>query len=76
MLYTEVYTNTHTQYVIVIASSLQKWLNQRPSLLRLTYIACVATRNTNATIGTTSCVCMELPTYVQWDNAVTDGDTN
>jgi len=32
-------TNTHSQYVILIACTLQQWLHERPSLLRYTYIA-------------------------------------
>ena len=32
-------TNTHSEYVILITIPLQKWLYERPSMLRLTYIA-------------------------------------
>ena len=32
-------TNTHLEYLIVIAFSRQKWLRERESLLRHTYIA-------------------------------------
>ena len=32
-------TNTHPEYVILIAFPLQQWLRERASLLRLTYIA-------------------------------------
>jgi hypothetical protein len=35
-------TNTHSQYVILIAFPLQQWLQERASLLRYTYIACIA----------------------------------
>ena len=35
-------TNTHCQYVILIASPLQQWLHDRTALLRYTYIACLA----------------------------------
>ena len=34
-------TNTHSQYVILIACPLQQWLHERASLLRYTYIACL-----------------------------------
>jgi len=34
-------TNTHSEYVIRIAFPLQQWLNQRASMLRFTYIACL-----------------------------------
>jgi hypothetical protein len=34
-------TNTHTQYVILIAFPLQLWLNERSSVLRHTYMACL-----------------------------------
>ena len=33
-------TDTHSEYVILIAFSLQQWLHERASLLRYTYIAC------------------------------------
>ena len=33
-------TNTHSQYVIIIAFPLQQWLHERSSMLRYTYIAC------------------------------------
>jgi hypothetical protein len=32
-------TNTHSEYVILIAFPLQQWLQERASLLRYTYIA-------------------------------------
>jgi hypothetical protein len=31
-------TNTHLEYVILIAFPLQQWLHERPSMLRYTYI--------------------------------------
>jgi hypothetical protein len=34
-------TNTHSEYVIHIACPLQKWLHERASMLRYTYIACL-----------------------------------
>ena len=34
-------TNTHTKYVILIAFPFQKWLHERASLLRCTYLACL-----------------------------------
>jgi hypothetical protein len=34
-------TNTDLKYVIIIASPLQKWLSERASILRYTYIACI-----------------------------------
>ena len=33
-------TDTHSQFVILIAFPLQQWLHDRASLLRYTYIAC------------------------------------
>ena len=33
--------NTGLKYVILTASSLQKWLGERASILRYTYIACI-----------------------------------
>jgi len=33
-------TNTHSQYVILIAFALQQWLHQRASILRYSYIVC------------------------------------
>ena len=35
-------TNTHSEYVILIAFPLQQWLHERASMLRYTYIACLA----------------------------------
>ena len=32
-------TNTHSEYVILIAFPLQQWLHERASILRYTYIA-------------------------------------
>jgi len=34
-------TNTHSEYIIVIAFPLQQWLHERASILRYTYIACL-----------------------------------
>ena len=33
--------HTHSEYVILIAFPLQQWLNERASMLRHTYIACL-----------------------------------
>jgi hypothetical protein len=41
MLDTEGNKHTHSVYVILIASPLQQWLHERPSLLRYTYSACL-----------------------------------
>ena len=35
-------TKTHSEHVIIIAFPLQQWLNERVSMLRYTYIACLA----------------------------------
>jgi len=37
-------TNTHSEYVILIASQQQQWLHECSSVLRYTYIACPAER--------------------------------
>jgi len=37
----DTHTNTHTEYVILIASPLQEWLGKRAPGLRYTYIACL-----------------------------------
>jgi hypothetical protein len=34
-------TNTHAEYVILIAFPLQQWLHERVSMLRFTCIACL-----------------------------------
>ena len=34
-------TNTHSEYVTLIAFPLQQWLRERASILRYTYIACI-----------------------------------
>jgi hypothetical protein len=33
-------TNTHSEYVILIAFPLQQWLHEHACMLRYTYIAC------------------------------------
>jgi len=35
-------TNTHSVYVILSAIPLQQWLHERASVLRYTYVACLA----------------------------------
>jgi len=34
-------TNTHSEYVIILAFPLQQWLHERASMLRYTYSACL-----------------------------------
>jgi len=34
-------TNAHLEYVILVAFPLQQWLNERASMLRYMYIACL-----------------------------------
>jgi hypothetical protein len=34
-------TNTHLEYVIIIAFPLQQWIHERPSMLRYTYFTCL-----------------------------------
>jgi len=34
-------TNTHSEYVMLIAFPLQQWSHERASMLRCTYIACI-----------------------------------
>jgi hypothetical protein len=34
-------TNTHSEYVTLIAFPLQQWLHERASMLSYTYIACL-----------------------------------
>ena len=41
-------TNTHSQYVIFIASPLQQWLYFRVSMLRFTYIVCLVKATSSA----------------------------
>jgi hypothetical protein len=38
-------TNTHSEYVILIAFALQEWLHERASMLRYTYIDCLVRAN-------------------------------
>jgi hypothetical protein len=38
-------TNTHPEYVTLIAFPLQQWFGERASTLRYTYIACVVRYN-------------------------------
>jgi len=42
-------TNTHLEYVIVIAFPLQQWLHQSASMLRYTYIACLVLNTARVT---------------------------
>jgi hypothetical protein len=35
-------TNTRSEYVILVAFPLQQWLQERASMLRYTYIACLS----------------------------------
>ena len=37
-------TNTHSEYVILIAFQLQQWSHERPSMLHYTHIACFLNR--------------------------------
>jgi len=37
-------TNTHPEYVILIAFPLQQWLNERASVLRLLYTVCLVNK--------------------------------
>ena len=37
-------TNTHSEYVILIAFILQQWLHERVSMLYYTYIACIVNK--------------------------------
>jgi len=39
-------TNTHSEYIILIAFPLHRWLHERASVVRYTYIACLATVET------------------------------
>ena len=39
-------TDTHSEYVILIAFPLQRWLNERASALRFTYFACIVVIST------------------------------
>jgi len=34
-------TDTHSEYVIIIGFVLQQWLNERTSMSRYTYVACL-----------------------------------
>ena len=38
-------TNTHSECAILTAFPLQRWLHERASMLRYTYIACLIVRN-------------------------------
>jgi len=38
-------TNTHSEYVILIASPLQQWLHERASVLRYAHTACIVRRH-------------------------------
>jgi hypothetical protein len=55
--------HTHTKYVILIAFPLQQWLQERVSLLRYTYIACLINLY-DCLVSFISCVCCILPRMV------------
>ena len=55
-------TNTHSTYVILIAFPLQKWLHERASTLRYTYIACLVLTETTVSISHTLILCSPDPT--------------
>ena len=38
-------TNTHSEYVVLIALPLQQWLHERASVVRYTHIACLVLRS-------------------------------
>jgi len=38
-------TNTHSEYVTLIAFPLQQWLHKRAAVVRYTYIACLVQTN-------------------------------
>jgi hypothetical protein len=42
-------TNTHSEYVILIAFPPQQWLHKRTSMLRQTYNACIVPTDTSIT---------------------------
>jgi hypothetical protein len=42
-------TDTHSEYVILIAFPRQQWLRERVSVLRYTYIDCLVERNFDST---------------------------
>jgi len=50
-------TNTHSEYVILIAFPLQQWLHERASMLRYTYIGCLVLTETALSISHTLIVC-------------------
>ena len=45
-------TNTHSEYVILIAFPQQQWLHERASMLRHTYIACLFILNSDISART------------------------
>jgi len=42
--------NRHSEYVIIIDFKLQKWLHERASVLRYTYIACLVIRTSSVSL--------------------------
>ena len=70
-------TNTHTQYVILIAYPLQLWLHERAVILRYAYIACLV-RDISGANGdvygvfwdATPSVCVKVRRYVLFNDAV------
>jgi hypothetical protein len=51
-------TDTHSEYVIIIAFPLQQWLNEGASMLRYAYIACLVSPLLSARARARACVCV------------------
>jgi len=72
-------TNTRSEYVTLITFPLQKWLDERPSVLRYTYIILlgifqVLMAMTMASFGIRRhvcvCVCVKVRQYVLFNDGV------
>ena len=59
-------TNTHSEYVIIIAFPLQQWLYQRPSILRYTYMACRVSGFHGTVVQLTILYVMTLCSFIHW----------
>jgi len=56
-------TNTHSEYVILIAFALQQWLKEVASILRYTYTVCLVLTEITASISHTIIVHMLSRSY-------------
>ena len=63
-------TNTHSEYVILIAIRLQLWLHERTSIIRYKYIACLVKIELTICYCTPVCESLKLCNYTFDSNVI------